>query len=113
MCLYKLFFRPVGRVQRAIRSVVAVHRTAHRADHAHGATRVGQQVSEPYAHAARLLHRHAAARLQRASSVPYQVEVSVRVPVRGDIHGRVHAQNLQFHQRPRNTAFDRQVRRHL
>jgi len=68
-------------------------------------------VSKSHSYVTRLLDRHATSRLQRAPSVPHQVEIPVRVPVGSDLHGRVHEKNLQLHQRTGNTSPDRQVGR--
>jgi len=64
-------------------------------------------MSKSHSYVTRLLDRHATARFQRASSIPHQVEIPLRVPVGSDLHGRVHEKDLQLHQRAGNTPFDR------
>lgn len=55
-------------------------------------------------HAARLFHRHAAARLFGNASLPDQAQVHVHLPVRGNLHGGFHEEDLQFHQWPGDPA---------
>ena len=56
--------------KHAFRSFAEVHRATDRIDHPHGSSRIGQQMSKFDAHAARLFHRHAAARFLGNASLP-------------------------------------------
>uniref|UniRef100_A0A8D8BBR5 (northern house mosquito) hypothetical protein n=1 Tax=Culex pipiens TaxID=7175 RepID=A0A8D8BBR5_CULPI len=84
----------------SIRSFAALHRAADRADHAHRAARAGQQVSQLDPYAAGFLNCYAAARFQRDASLSGEAALHVHLPVRGHLHGGLHAQDLQLYQRP-------------
>lgn len=83
----------------AIRSIVALYRTANRIDHAYCPAWIGRQMPKPNAYAFRLFHCHAAARFQRDASISNQITLYVHLLIRGYFHGRFHAKNLQLHQR--------------
>lgn len=80
--------------QHAFRSFAEIHRATDRIDHSHGSPRIGQQMSKFDAHAARLFHRHAAARFLGNASLPDQAEIHVHLPVRGDLHGGFYEKDL-------------------
>lgn len=82
---------------RAVWNITALHWTAHWTHYTHGITWIGCQMPQFDAYAAGLFNRHAIAWFQRNASISHETALHVHLLVGGHFHGRVHAENLQFH----------------